>query len=200
MLGRARRVTACRQVVVPDLTMVATANAVVALGAAVVFADVEAATLCLSPRTVQPKLSNRTKAVVAVHLNNRASALPALQALLAARLPGQRIALVEDAAQSLGASLAGRHLGTWGDLGTLSFSSPKVISTGQGGCVLVPPGPAAVTVARALRRLKDFGRASSGADDYAEQVLRPSRSLLAHNFECKTVPTLLPVLGSLAWL
>lgn len=160
------------EVVVPDLTMVATANAAVALGAAVRFADVDPATLCLCPAAVERALTAHTKVVVFVHLNNRA--LPGLAEVLAlCRARG--VAVLEDAAQAVGARLRGRPLGTWADLGTFSFSSPKIVTTGQGGAVAVPDGPRAAELLARLRVLKDFGRAAGGgpggAEAYAEQGL-----------------------------
>jgi len=153
-------------VVVPDLTMVATANAVTSIGASVIFADVEPDTLCLSARSLLARpgtLTERTKVVVFVALNNRARDLAGLVAFAHSR--GLRV--LEDSAQSVGAMWRGQHLGTLGDLGTFSFSSPKIISTGQGGAVVVPAhGADPHDLAAALRRLKNFGRAGSGADNY----------------------------------
>ena len=69
--------------------------------------------------------------------------------------------LVEDAAQSLGVTLDGVHLGTFGDIGTFSLSSPKIISTGQGGIVVTRNA----TLARAIALAKNFGRATSGVGE-----------------------------------
>lgn len=144
------------EVIVPDLTMIATANAAKLIGAVPVFVDVEPQTLNVDLSLVEAAITPRTRAVVHVSLNGRSNDLPALRALC--RKAG--VALVEDAAQSLGSYHGSAHLGTIGDIGCLSFSTPKIISTGQGGAVMVNDDALAARV----RTLKDFGRASGGND------------------------------------
>ena len=152
------------EVIVPDLTMVATANAARRLGARVVFADVDSETWTLTLDRVAPLLTERTRCVVWVALNNRGSArdLRELEAALAAR----GVALLIDAAQALGAEIGGKPVASYGDLATLSFSSPKIITTGQGGAVVVRAASAHLVAE--LRRLKNFGRNASGADAYVD--------------------------------
>ena len=78
----------------------------------------------------------------------------------------RNLILLEDAAQSLGSFYPdGRHIGLAGLAGSFSFSAPKIISTGQGGCVVTNDA----TVADKVRKLKDFGRASGG-NDYHETL------------------------------
>ena len=74
----------------------------------------------------------------------------------------QQLFLVEDAAQSLGAYYKGRHIGLFGDIATLSFSSPKIISTGQGGACFTNDAE----LAKKLAKNKDFGRARPGVEEY----------------------------------
>jgi perosamine synthetase len=73
-----------------------------------------------------------------------------------------RLALLEDAAQSLGSRWHGRHLGTFGEIGSFSFSAPKVITTGQGG-VLVTDDDALI---ERVRKVRDFGRVRDGVDEH----------------------------------
>lgn len=146
------------EVVVPNLTMAATATAVAMIGAKPVFADIERQTLTLAPHSVERFISSRTRAVIHVSLNGRAGTL--LRTLEICKSRG--VALIEDAAQSLGSFAEGRHLGTVGDCGVFSFSSPKIITTGQGGAVVTNDA----AVAERLKRLKNFGRASGGEDIY----------------------------------
>jgi perosamine synthetase len=71
------------------------------------------------------------------------------------------LALIEDAAQSLGSHFPdGRHIGSAGKVGSFSFSAPKIITTGQGGCLITNDDE----IAERLRKLKDFGRIAGGAD------------------------------------
>ena len=74
--------------------------------------------------------------------------------------------LIEDAAQSLGSRFAdGRHIGRAGKVGSFSFSAPKIITTGQGGCLITDDDE----IANRLRRLKDFGR-TTGATDIHDTI------------------------------
>jgi perosamine synthetase len=147
------------EVIVPDLTMAASATAVILAGGRVAFADIEPETLCLDLERAERMFSARTKAVMFVSLNGRA---PQGFADFAVRCKGRGIKVIEDAAQSLGSFVAGRHLGTIGDCGCLSFSSQKIVTTGQGGAVITNDEE----IHRQMRLLRDFGRLSGGSDHY----------------------------------
>jgi perosamine synthetase len=147
------------EVVVPDLTMAASATAVILAGGTVVFADIEADTLCLDLDRVEEKFSARTRAVVFVSLNGRS---PAGLAEFVGRCRRRGIKVIEDAAQSLGSFSGGRHLGTLGDCGCLSFSSQKIVTTGQGGAVLTDDPE----IFGRIGMLRDFGRLQGGSDHY----------------------------------
>lgn len=144
------------EVIVPDYTMIASANAVVLGGATPVFVDVAADTLCLDLELAERAITPRTKAIMLVSLNGRAPDMIAAEDL--ARRKG--IHLVEDAAQSLGSFYKGRHLGTFGILGSFSFSAPKIITTGQGGAVTT----ADEDLFEQIKKIKDFGRRAAGVD------------------------------------
>jgi perosamine synthetase len=147
------------EVIVPDFTMAASATAVMLAGAAVVFADIEPRTLCLDPERVEQAITPRTRAVMFVSLNGRA---PAGLAARFDRWRAKGLRIVEDAAQSLGSFIDGRHLGTVGDVGCLSFSSQKLVTMGQGGAVLTSD----VEIAKRMHLLRDFGRLEGGSDHY----------------------------------
>ena len=145
------------EVIVPDFTMVATANAVVMTGATPIFVDV-GDDLCLNLDLAKAALTHKTDAILYVNLDGRASRLEEWLNLSC----DYGIPFIEDAAQSLGSRYDGKHLGTWGDIGILSFSVPKIISTGQGGALLTDDDDAASRI----RAMKDFGRERAGADHY----------------------------------
>ncbi|HEX5865382.1 MAG TPA: aminotransferase class V-fold PLP-dependent enzyme [Casimicrobiaceae bacterium] len=147
------------EVIVPTLTMAATATAVVLAGGRVIFADIDAGTLCLDLDRVERSISARTRAVVVVSLNGRA---PKGLDEFVARCRSRGVKVIEDAAQSLGSFSNGRHLGTIGDCGCFSFSSHKVVTTGQGGAVVTDDE----SVFRKMRLLRDFGRLEGGTDHY----------------------------------
>ena len=147
------------EVIVPNYTMIATPNSVKMLGATPVFVDVDPFTLIMDIDLVRAALTPRTKGIMLVSANGRAprGGIAAFEAL--ARETG--VALIEDAAQSLGSFYAdGRHIGRAGCIGSFSFSAPKIISTGQGGALITDDD----VLAERLRRLKDFGRAAGGTD------------------------------------
>jgi perosamine synthetase len=148
------------EVIVPDFTMVATANAVSMVGADVVLVDVDRETLCLDLALAERHITEKTKAMIVVSLNGRAPNME--RALRMARR--KRIYLLEDAAQALGSRQVGKHLGTFGLMGVFSFSAPKVITTGQGGCVVTDDEELYMR----LKRFKNFGRTKSGVDEWNE--------------------------------
>lgn len=137
------------EVILPDVTFGACANAVLHSGAVPVFVDVDPLTWTLDPRAVEAAITERTRAVMAVHLYGAVADLDALVRICRPR----GIRIVEDAAEAFGARHAGRHVGTIGDVGTFSFFANKVLTTGEGGAV-VSRDPA--LLAR-LRLLRDHG-------------------------------------------
>jgi 8-amino-3,8-dideoxy-alpha-D-manno-octulosonate transaminase len=118
------------EVVVPAFTFVATVNAVVATGAVPVFAEVDD-TLGLDSSDLASHITDRTAAIIAVHLENVACDLEGvLEVATRHQLP-----VIEDAAQALGATYRGRALGTLGKLGAFSLQQEKNITAGEGGIV-----------------------------------------------------------------
>ena len=119
------------EVIVPAYTFIATVNAVVVAGAVPVFAEVDAS-LGLDPVDVAAKVSERTAAIIPVHIENVACELdPVLEV---ARRHG--LAVLEDAAQSMGATYRGRAVGTIGDMGAFSLQLEKNVTSGEGGVVV----------------------------------------------------------------
>ncbi len=120
------------EVIVPALTWVATPHAALYLGAIAVFCDVEADTFNLDPAKVEALITRRTKAIVPVHLGGLPANLDAI--LEIARK--HKLAVIEDCAQAHGATWRDRGVGSWGNLGCFSFQQSKVITAGEGGCIL----------------------------------------------------------------
>jgi dTDP-4-amino-4,6-dideoxygalactose transaminase len=149
------------EVVVPSLSFIATANAARYVGAVPVFADVDEATQNLTPTTVEPCLTPRTRAVILVDQAGVPADLEAMRALCEPR----GIAVVEDAACAIGSSYRGRPTGAGADLATFSFHPRKLLTTGEGG-MLVTPDP---DVAARLRRLREHGMDLSAAARHASR-------------------------------
>lgn len=119
------------EVVVPVLTWVATASAVLAVNAVPVFADVDLGTGCLSVQSVLPVLTERTRAILPVHLHCRMADMDSLRELADTR----GLVLVEDCAQAHGARWSGAVAGALGDAGAFSMQQGKVLACGEGGAV-----------------------------------------------------------------
>jgi perosamine synthetase len=117
------------EVIIPDLTFIATANAVAYTGAKPVLADVEADTLCLDVASVKSLITPQTRAIIPVHLYGHPADMDALIEIADAR----GLAIIEDAAEAHGAEYKGRRVGSFGKCGVFSFYGNKVITTGEGG-------------------------------------------------------------------
>jgi dTDP-4-amino-4,6-dideoxygalactose transaminase len=121
------------EVVTSPFSFIATSGAISLCGAQPVFADVDPLTLNPDPRAAEAAVTLRTRALLPVHLFGRPAAMPELLALSRRR----GLALVEDAAQAVGARHSGRACGTWGDAGCFSFYPSKNLGAmGDGGMVL----------------------------------------------------------------
>ena len=118
------------EVILPALTFIASVNAVVVSGAVPVFAEIDD-TLGLDPADVESKITDRTVAIMPVHLDNGACDMDPLMEV--ARRRG--VAVIEDTAQSMGTTYKGRALGTIGDLGAFSLQLEKNVTSGEGGLV-----------------------------------------------------------------
>jgi UDP-4-amino-4,6-dideoxy-N-acetyl-beta-L-altrosamine transaminase len=160
------------EVIVPALTFAATANAALYVGARPVFADVSLGDGIMSVADAEKKITEKTRAIVPVDYAGRPADLDAFRRL--AKKHG--LLLIEDGAQSLGASLRGAPLGTQADMTMFSFHPVKSITTGEGG-VIVTDNPAYDAALRIFRHhgiSKDpetFARRDEGAWYQEMQVL-----------------------------
>jgi perosamine synthetase len=117
------------EVIIPDLTFVATANAVAYTGATPILADIDADTLGMDPASVKSLISARTRAIIPVHLYGHPADMDALTEIGDAH----GVPIIEDAAEAHGAEYRGRRVGGLGKCGVFSFYGNKVITTGEGG-------------------------------------------------------------------
>lgn len=149
------------EVIVPALTFTGTAQAVLHCGAKPRFADVDPITRCLDPAAVLAAVGPRTAAILPVHLFGYPADMPALAALAAQ----YGLAMVEDCAQSHGATLDGRPLGSFGHAAAYSFYPTKNLGgVGDGGAV-VTRDP---VLAARLRSLRNYG--FEGDDRVSQQI------------------------------
>lgn len=119
------------EVICPSFTWCSTANAALYLGAKPVFCDIDPGTLNVTPESIRSCLSERTKAVIVVHMGGLAADMDAIRAALP-----ENVAIIEDAAHALGATYPnGRPVGSSGNLVCFSFYANKNLSTGEGGAI-----------------------------------------------------------------
>lgn len=119
------------EVVTQSFTFVATVEAIIEARGTPVGAEVDK-TLNLDPKDLERRITDRTRAVIVVHMLGTPARLEEVQAICDRR----GIALIEDTAWGCGGNLHGRALGTWGKIGTFSFDFAKTITTGEGGMVV----------------------------------------------------------------
>jgi perosamine synthetase len=120
------------EVIVPTFTYIASVNAIAQTGATPIFADSRESDWLIDPAKIEALITPRTKAILPVHLYGAVCDMPAI--LEIARRHGLKV--IEDCAESLGATLQGQHTGTFGDVGTFSFFGNKTITAGEGGAVI----------------------------------------------------------------
>ena len=120
------------EVIVPDATWIASAAPISYVGATPVFADVDEATWCLDAASFERNITPRTKAVIPVDLYGNVAPLDAIMEIAHRR----GIAVIEDAAEAIGAELNGRRAGSLGDVGVFSFHGSKTLTTGEGGMLV----------------------------------------------------------------
>jgi len=138
------------EVLVPDLTFVASPNSIYANSAKPILIDIEDDSLNLDCKLVEEKITNNTKAIMTVNFNGRTANMKLLQEIA----KKHNLHLIEDAAHSLGSYYGNKHQGNQSDVAVFSFSTPKIITTGQGGMIITNNKK----IFERCKELKDFGR------------------------------------------
>ncbi|MEM4395455.1 MAG: DegT/DnrJ/EryC1/StrS family aminotransferase [Thermoplasmata archaeon] len=138
------------EVIVPDITWIATAAPISYVGATPVFADIDPKTWCLSAESFESCITPRTKAVIPVDLYGNMPDMEAIQEI--ARKHG--IAIIEDAAEAIGSEYKGKKAGSFGDTGVFSFHGSKTLTTGEGGMLVTNRED----IYRRVLFLRDHGR------------------------------------------
>ena len=138
------------EVIVPDFTFVASANAIEMTGAKPILVDIESKTLNLDLSKLPNLVTKRTKAIMPVDMNGRSTNIIKLSEFA----KKNNIFLIEDAAHAIGSYFNGKHLGNRSDVAAFSFSIPKIVTTGQGGMVITNNKK----IYEKCLSVKDFGR------------------------------------------
>ncbi|MDO8667861.1 MAG: DegT/DnrJ/EryC1/StrS family aminotransferase [bacterium] len=152
------------EVIVPDITFIATANAAEMCGAKVILVDIDQKTSNIDVAAIKRAITKKTKAIVPVHVTGRGADMGAILKIA----KENNIFVVEDAAEALFSKQDDKYLGTLGDTGCFSLSPNKTITTGQGGFIATDNDKLAVR----LRELKDQGRpkTGTGGDDFHNSI------------------------------
>lgn len=119
------------EVLVPDLSFIATANTVLHTGATPVFVDIDPYNLCMDPEKIEAAITPRTKAIMPVHLYGHPADMRAINEI--AEKHG--LMVIEDAAEAHGATINNKRVGSWGHCACFSFYGNKNITTGEGGMI-----------------------------------------------------------------
>lgn len=120
------------EVITTPITFAATANVIKLVGATPVFADIDIDTGNIDPFSVAQKITNKTRAIIPVHLAGRMCRMDELMGIASAN----NLIVIEDAAHALGAFYRGKHAGTIGSVGVFSFYATKNLATGDGGALI----------------------------------------------------------------
>jgi perosamine synthetase len=165
------------EVIVPSFTFIATANAPLFVGAKPVFADIEERTFGLDPEYVKEKITRKTRAIIPIHYGG----CPCLIRELKEIAEDHRIILVEDAAESFGARVYDKKVGTFGDSAMLSFCQNKVITTGDGGATVTD----SKEVYEKMKLIRSHGRLET--QDYFASTEYMDYITLGYNFRMSNI-------------
>ena len=119
------------EVIMPDLSFIATANATLLTGARPVFCDIDADSLCIDPEKIEALITPQTKAILPVHLYGHPANMPAIMEIA----DRHGLFVLEDAAEAHGSAVAGQRVGGLGHCATFSFYANKNLTTGEGGMI-----------------------------------------------------------------
>jgi perosamine synthetase len=152
------------EVIIPNITFPATANAVVLAGAKPILVDIDKNSLLINEKSLIKKINKKTKAIIPVHVSGRGSNIKNILKIA----KNKKIFVIEDAAEALMSKINGKYLGTFGDAGCFSFAPNKIITTGQGGIIVTNNK----IIYKNLCKLKDQGRIgpTTGGEDVYNSV------------------------------
>jgi perosamine synthetase len=164
-------------VIVPSFTFISTANSPLFVGAKPVFADIEKKTFGLDPESVKEKITTKTRAIIPVHYAGCSCLIKELKDIAEAN----NLILIEDAAESFGAKINDKRIGTIGDSAMFSFCQNKIITTGDGGCIVTD----SKEIYKKLKLIRSHGRQENSnyfdSSEYANYIT------LGYNFRMSDI-------------
>jgi perosamine synthetase len=171
------------EVIVPSFTFIATANAPLFVKAKPVFADIEELTFGLDPEDVKEKITEKTKAIMPIHYGGCPCKIRELKEIA----EDNNLLLIEDAAESLGARVINKKVGTFGDSAMLSFCQNKVITTGDGGAIVTD----SKEIYEKLKLIRSHGRLETS--DYFSSAEYMDYVTLGYNFRMSNITAALGI-------
>lgn len=165
------------EVLVPSFTFIATANSVLMVNARPKFVDAEEETYGMNPSYIQSSISKKTSAIMPIHY----AGLPCKIEEIAQIAKRKKIWLIEDAAESLGASVNKRKVGTFGDIGMFSFAGNKILTTGEGGCLVTD----SKKLYEKLKLIRSHGRLEH--KNYFHSIDKPEYVTLGYNWRMSSI-------------
>jgi len=160
------------EVIVPAYTWMATAMAARYVGAQIVFVDVEPDTLCMNPKKFEAAITDKTKAVIPVHILGSMADMEAILAIA----KKHNIYVIEDCAHMQGGKWNGKGVGSWGHVGSFSFQQSKTLASGEGGICITNDADLADKIAR----IKHIGYPVGAKQGAA--MTGPQAGLICHNY------------------
>jgi perosamine synthetase len=171
------------EIIVPSFTFIATTNSVLMVNAKPRFSDIEKTTLGLNPDLLESKINSKTKAIIPIHYAGLPCKINEIQKITRKH----KITLIEDAAESFGAKINNKKVGSFGDLSILSFAGNKVLTTGEGGAVLTD----SKTLFKKLKLIRSHGRNDSS--NYFLSSDSPQYISLGYNWRMSSITAALGI-------
>jgi len=167
------------EVIVPSFTFVSTANAVVLAGSKPIFAEIEDQSYGLDSDDVKEKITNKTKAIIPVHYGGApCKEIKALKEIA----DDYKLLLIEDAAESFGAKINNKLVGTFGLSAMFSFCQNKIITSGEGGIIITD----SEKIFQKLKLIRSHGRLEKG-DDYFSTTHELDYILMGYNYRMSSI-------------
>ena len=165
------------QVLVPSFTFISTVNATLMVNATPKFVDIEDSSFGLDPEMVKSAITKKSKAIMPVHY----AGLPCNILDLKEISKSNKLFLIEDSAESIGASVNGKKVGSFGDIGVFSFAGNKVLTTGEGGAVVTD----SKAIYNKLKLIRSHGREEQ--QNYFTTNKKPNYISLGYNWRMSSI-------------
>ncbi|MEE9379254.1 MAG: DegT/DnrJ/EryC1/StrS family aminotransferase [Candidatus Lokiarchaeia archaeon] len=168
------------EVIVPSMSFISTANCIILAGAKPIFADIESDSLGLDPEDLQKKITKKTKAIIPMHYGgNVCKNIEILREIA----DDNNLILIEDNAESLGAKINDKYVGTIGHAGMLSFCQNKIITTGEGGAICTNDK----TIYEKLLLIRSHGRVEHPGTNYFSNINEMDYIQVGYNYRISTI-------------